>query len=319
MFEIIRTDGLCSRYTGEPLVIALGNFDGVHLGHAEILRRTVMLADELSAAPAVLSFDIHPQVAFGKGIKLITSEEDRYALFCRHGIKYAVHASFEAFKDMLSADFLSFLKSEMHCIGACCGYNFRFGKGGEGDSNDVRLSFGQNALICDRFTVNGQDVSSSEIRSMTECGRVKDAALLLGRPYSVSGTVTRGRQIGRKLDFPTANITIASHLLAPAVGIYATFTEIEGRLCPSVTNYGNNPTVTDKTDMILETHIIGFSEDIYGETVRIHFVDRIRDQKKFATLDELRTAIAHDRAEAERICNEYAKSEGGVILGSDYE
>jgi len=306
MFEIIRIDGLGGSYNGEPLVIALGNFDGVHLGHVKIINAARDLAKRLSASCAVLAFDVHPQNYFSHGsVKLITDEADRFELMRSAGAEYVVRASFARFKDMSPLGFMKLLRDGMNCVGACCGYNFRFGKNGAGTSEDISGFFAPNAVIEEKFTLDGEDVSSSEIRNAVESGNVKCAARLLGRPFFVSGRVKSGRQIGRTMDFPTANITIDASLLAPKIGIYATFTEVRGKIYPSVTNYGHNPTVTDLMDMILETYIIGFSGDIYSERIRVYFVDKIRDQKKFASVAELRQAIASDKISAERICSEY--------------
>ena len=318
MLELIRIDGLAHTDGGVgPFTVALGNFDGVHLGHAEIIKSTVGLAKSLSAEPAVFSFDVHPQLYFGNRVRLITSEEDRFALFRSYGVKYIIKASFEEFKDTEPCDFLSALKDRINCIGACCGYNFRFGKGGKGSSDDVRSFFGDGARIVDRFTLGGEDVCSSKIRALTECGRVNDAALLLGRAFSVEGTVVSGRRIGRQMNFPTANIIIDGDMLAPGVGIYATFARVDGKIYPSVTNYGNNPTVTEKTDKILETHIIGFDGDIYGKSIRVYFLEKIREQKKFSSLEELRGAILEDKNTAERICSDMGDCR--LIFDFEYE
>ena len=306
MFEIIRIDGLdsCS-YEGEPLVIALGNFDGVHLAHMQIINAARALAEEISAACAVFSFNVHPQLYFGnRSVKLITSEEDRMLLMRRAGVKYVVCADFEALKDTEPHEFLRLLSERVNCIGASCGYNFRFGKNGKGDSSDIKSYFRENVAVEKCFTINGVTVCSSGIRELTECGDVKSAALLLGRPFFVTGRVTEGRRIGRTMDFPTANIVIDNDLLAPGKGVYATYTEVDGRVYPSVTNYGTNPTVTDKGELVLETNIIGFLGNIYGRRIRVYFLEKIRDQKKFDSLASLRSAIASDRETAERIFSE---------------
>jgi len=306
MFEIIRIDGLDSGYAGEPLVVALGNFDGVHLAHMQIINAARSLAAKLSASCAVLSFDVHPQIYFAKKpVKLITSEEDRMLLMRKAGVKYAVRARFDLLKDMAPHDFLRLLREKANCVGVACGYNFRFGKGGTGKSSDIKEFFGENAAIEDRFDIGGVTVCSSGIRDMTECGDVRNAALLLGRPFFVSGGVRAGRRIRRRIDFPTANIVIDSDMLAPGKGIYATFTEVDGVVFPSVTNYGTNPTVTDLNELVLETNIIGFDGDIYGKKIRVYFLEKIREQKKFASLDALKEAISNDRSSAERICSEY--------------
>lgn len=313
MLEIIRTDGQRNAYLGEPLVVALGNFDGVHLGHRKIIDSAVSLAKKLNAECAVLAFDVHPQIYFGNGnVKLIMSEQNRFRILKNVGVRYVIRASFEKMKDMSPKDFLDVLEKDLHAVGAACGYNFSFGKGGIGKAEDIAKRFGANSTTEEHFLLLGDTVSSSRIRALTECGNVKEAALLLGRPFFVSGIVREGRRIGRTLDFPTANITIDENMLAPGEGIYATFTEINGDIYPSVTNYGSNPTVTDSKKMILETFVMNFSGDLYGENIRVFFIDKIRDQKKFPSLDHLRLQISEDKKRAESICLEY-KAQGENI------
>ncbi len=305
IFKIIKTDGF-SAYEGVPLVLALGNFDGVHLGHRQILCETVSLARRLGAAPAFWMFDVHPQRYFGNAsVKLITSADDRMQIMKQSGMEYAVIAEFGALKDMAPSEFLSFLKNEMNCVGAVCGYNFSFGKRGSGRADDVKAFFGDAAHVVPHFTLDGESVSSSRVREMIEAGEMTEAARLLGRLYSVSGEVVSGRRIGRQMDFPTANIIVPSDVVAPREGVYATFAEVGGKSYPAVTNYGTNPTVTDLKDMRLETHISGFDGDIYGNTIRISFIEKIRSPKKFASLDELKNAIAEDKKRADAICSAY--------------
>lgn len=313
MLEIIRTDREPNAYMQEPLVVALGNFDGVHLGHRRIIDSAVSLAKKLNAECAALAFDVHPQIYFGKEpLKLIMSEQDRFRILNNAGVKYVICASFEQMKDMSPKEFLDVLEKDLHAVGAVCGYNFSFGKGGVGNADDIAERFGANSVTREHFLLLGDTVSSSRIRALTECGNVKEAALLLGRPFFVSGVVKEGRHIGRTLDFPTANITIDENMLAPGEGIYATFTEINGDIYPSVTNYGNNPTVTDSKKMILETFVMNFSDDLYGKNIRVFFIDKIRDQKKFSSLDHLRSQISEDKKRAENICLEY-RSQGKNI------
>ena len=141
---------------------------------------------------------------------------------------------------------------------------------------------------------DGMHVSSSEIRMLVANGDMKRASALLGRPYFISGHVIGGRRIGRTIDFPTANIELSSEKIAPACGIYASMTRVGDRLYPSVTNFGTNPTVTSSERKLLETHIIGFSGDIYGERISVYLTRRIRDEKKFDSLPELRAQIKRD-------------------------
>jgi riboflavin kinase/FMN adenylyltransferase len=289
-------------------VIALGNFDGVHIGHSAIISKTVALAEGLSANSCVWMFDPHPMVCLTGNIQpLLTTFDERKALFAQKGIELAAIADFNAFRCMPPSDFLHFLRDELGCVGAVCGYNFSFGEYGRGKASDIVDFFGENSYVLPEMRADGMHVSSSEIRSLVSCGDVKRAALLLGRPYFISGRVVGGKRIGRTIDFPTANIELTEEKIAPACGIYASMTRVGNELYPSVTNFGTNPTVTESCRKKLETHIIGFSGDIYGESICVYLIRRIRDEKRFDSLEELRAQIERDSVYALSVFNKTEK------------
>ena len=280
-------------------VIALGNFDGVHIGHSAIIAKTVSLAKELSANACVWMFDPHPMECLtGKPQPLLTTFCERRELFAKKGIEYAAVADFNVFRHMPAQEFLRFLRDELSVVGAVCGYNYSFGEFGKGKASDIADFFGENSYVLPEMRADGMHVSSSEIRMLVANGDMKRASALLGRPYFISGHVIGGRRIGRTIDFPTANIELSSEKIAPACGIYASMTRVGDRLYPSVTNFGTNPTVTSSERKLLETHIIGFSGDIYGERISVYLTRRIRDEKKFDSLPELRAQIKRDSAYA---------------------
>ncbi len=288
--------------SGERLVIALGNFDGIHKGHAALLEKTVSLAGELSAAAAVWMFVPHPSFCLtGKPLPLITTFDERREMFAECGIQYSVNADFSSFRSMKKEDFLRFLRDELCVVGAVCGYNYSFGERGSGRCEDVLRFFGENAAVLPEMKHEDMHISSTEIRRLISEGDVLTASALLGRPYFVKGTVEHGREIGRKISFPTANITLPKDKIEPSVGIYATETLVDGKRYPSVSNYGSNPTVTEESRKKLETHIIGFDGDIYGRELRVEFIKKIRDEKKFASLEELSSQIARDMQAAEEL------------------
>ncbi len=281
------------------LVIALGNFDGVHLGHKEILQRTVALAEKLHSVAAVWMFVPHPSFCLtGKSLPLITSFAERKEIFSSLGIDCAVEADFKSFRAMKKDDFLLFLRDKLGVVGAVCGYNYSFGEYGSGNCDDVKAFFGENAIVLPEMQYEGMNVSSTSIRRLVSEGNTETARKILGRPFSVRGKVSEGRKIGRQMDFPTANVIIPGEKLSPAVGIYASETLVDGILYPSVTNFGINPTVTDLGEKRTETHIIGFHGDIYGKEITVYFYEKIRDERKFGSLSELAKQIKRDCAEA---------------------
>lgn len=277
------------------IVIALGNFDGVHIGHSAIIARTASLAKELSANSCVWMFDPHPMACLtGRPQPLLTTFEERKRLFSEKGIEFAAIADFNKFRSMRPDDFLCFLRDELGCVGAVCGYNYSFGEYGRGKADDIVEFFGSQSYVLPEMRADGLHVSSTEIRSLVTAGDMKRAAALLGRPYFISGSVVGGRMIGRTIDFPTANIEISEEKIAPACGIYASMTRVGEKLYPSVTNFGTNPTVTESMKKKLETHILGFSGDLYGENICVYLLRKIRDERKFESLDELRAQIKRD-------------------------
>ena len=277
------------------MVIALGNFDGVHIGHSAIIARTVSLARELSVNAGVWMFAPHPMVCLtGRSQPLLTTLAERKSIFADKGIECAALADFNVFRHMPPQEFLGFLRDELGCVGAVCGYNYSFGEFGKGRASAIAEFFGENSYVLPEMRADGLHVSSTEIRSLVTSGDMKRAAALLGRPYFISGRVVGGRRIGRTINFPTANIELPDEKIAPACGIYASMTRVGDVIYPSVTNFGTNPTVSGSERKKLETHIIGFSGDIYGEQISVYLIRKIRDEKRFDSLDELRAQIKRD-------------------------
>ncbi len=287
------------------LVIALGNFDGVHAGHGEILKKTVSIAKALSASSAVWMFRPHPSACLtGRPLPLITTFEERKKIFRDFGIDRVVEADFPSFRNMKKEEFLGYLKEELGAVGAVCGYNYSFGEKGSGNASDIVAFFGENAYVLPEMCMGDRKISSTEIRKLILDGDIPTANMLLHRRYFVKGIVEEGRKIGRKMNFPTANITLPEDKLPPAVGIYATETTVDGEKYPSVSNFGSNPTVSDSKSKKLETHIIGFSKDLYGKEICVEFIAKIRNEKKFSGIDELADQIAEDCENAMKLYKE---------------
>lgn len=285
-------------------VLALGNFDGVHVGHAKLIKLSADIAKERGLTPAVWTFDPDSLSRFRSGSAgrlLSQSEKDRVFASC--GADYAVYEDFTEVRDMSPEEFVrDVLVGSFGCELAVCGFNFTFGRDGAGGPELLKKlmeEYGGGAVIVPPVKRNGDVVSSSGARSLIEEGRVDEARVLLGRPYSVTLPVKEGKKLGRTLGIPTVNQSFDGLYVRPGNGIYATSVLLDGKEYCGVTNVGSRPTVnTDTSDVNCETHIIGYDGWLYGKEVRLSFFKKLRDEKKFADLEELKKAIALDEKKA---------------------
>jgi len=288
-------------------VVALGNFDGAHLGHQAIFARAAQRARQIGGTAVVYTFDPHPLKVLSPegGPGLLCTFEKKMELFASHGIEVAILADFtRAFAAMHPRDFAVKLMNGLSMDTVVAGYNYSFGQGKAGSIDYLRkmgedLGFLVEAL--DPVMLDGERVSSSLIRKTLMEGDVEKAARLLGRRYSIQGRVAHGHfRGGSVLGFPTANITTPSEVI-PAVGVYAVFAKVENRPpMGGVVNVGFNPTF-NRDDLIIETHLFDFSGDIYGAGMEIFFVKRLRDEMSFPSVERLKERIGEDVAQARRI------------------
>jgi len=287
-------------------VIALGFFDGVHLGHAALLEAANTRAKALCATPSVLTFATHPkQLITGAPVPLINSLEDKLELIERLcGIRDVVVLPFDAaFRQMTWMDFVEILRREFHAVYLVCGHDFIFGYGGEGNPSKLRELCQELSLGCDvipEISLDGQPVSSTYIRRLLEQGAMERANQFLGHPHSLSGTVDHGRKLGRTIGVPTINMALPAHVLIPARGVYATRVFLPGddaRGHMAVTNIGTRPTVEAGSRVTVESYILDFDADLYGKRVRLEFYRYLRPERKFPDIAALRAQIARDAAE----------------------
>ncbi len=302
---------------GTARVIALGFFDGVHIGHSSLLERTVELARETGASPAVFTFVSHPDTLItGYPVRLLNTLSDRADLLRRlHGIEEVIFAQFDA--DLMHMPWQTFIDEmllDKFCAsGVVCGYDFHFGYLGEG--NPARLmehcrKRGVGCDIIDRVELDGITVSSTYIRRLIAQGEVEQAERFLGHPHVISGFVTNGKKLGSKLGVPTTNIMLPAEVQEPAMGVYFTRVYIGDTSHASVTNVGCAPTVGLSEDITVETSILDFSGDLYGKFLRIDFLKYVRPERRFSSIGELSSQIQEDlssarkyfRAEGERVC-----------------
>nr|WP_325185239.1 riboflavin biosynthesis protein RibF [uncultured Oscillibacter sp.] len=288
-------------------VIALGFFDGVHLGHAALLRRAAEAAGPRDATPAVFTFDRPPkEVVTGVPCPLINSPEDRRELVSRlYGIREVIMAPFD--REMMTTSWEDFiteiLVGRYHAVHLVAGHDHRFGHKNAGTPELLQAKCAQLGLGCDiipKVEVGGITVSSTYIRRLLELGQVERAAQFLGHPHTLTGPVRHGRGVGSVRLFPTANLVIPPHVLVPSHGVYVTRVYLpDGTDYAAVTNVGTRPTLDNGADVTVEACILDFQGDLYGKRLRLEFYQRLRDELRFDSLDALRSRIAAD-AEATR-------------------
>ncbi len=283
-------------------VLALGFFDGVHEGHATLLRRTAERAREKGLEAAVLTFDVHPDVLVsGQAVALISSPEDRRELIRRgFGIETVLQLHFDrALMQMPWERFLDWVREEYAAAHLVCGHDFTFGWRGEGNPQRLREYCEKNGLGCDvmpEVCLDGASVSSTRIRGLLLEGRLEEANRLLGHPHVLTGVVCHGRHLGSTIGFPTANLTFAPGVLVPAHGVYVGRLELEGERERkyAVTNVGVRPTVDDSGAVTVESYIPDYSGDLYGKRVRLEFLAFLRPERRFDSLADLQAQIGKD-------------------------
>ena len=294
-------------------VIALGFFDGVHLGHAALLRRAVEAAGARGAAPAVFTFDRPPkEVVTGVPCPLINSPEDRRELVSRlYGIREVIMAPFD--REMMTTSWEDFvtelLVGRWHAVHLVAGHDHRFGHKNAGTPELLQAKCAQLGLGCDvipKVEVGGITVSSTYIRRLLELGQVERAAQFLGHPHTLTGPVRHGRGVGSVRLFPTANLVIPPHVLVPSHGVYVTRVYLpDGTDYAAVTNVGTRPTLDNGADVTVEACILDFQGDLYGKRLRLEFYRRLRDELRFDSLDALRSRIAADAETTRRYFEEH--------------
>ncbi len=286
--------------------ITIGNFDGVHKGHQALFERVKQLAVDLNGESAVVTFDPHPlEVLFPqKAPSFITSHRRKLDLIASCGIDATIVIPFDhEFSRMSAREFVEVVLVEK--IGAraiVVGHDYRFGHSREGDIAFLKQLGEQYGFKVETVTglrVNDTVVSSTGIRQMIVSGNIKEANRLLGRFFEVSGTVIPGRKRGVSLGFPTANIRMPA-LASPRTGVYVVEAEVDGKTYGGAANLGYNPTFGD-TDLSLEAHLFDFSQDIYGKSITVRFIDRLRDELRFSSPDELAAQIRKDVDAAKEI------------------
>lgn len=280
-------------------VIALGFFDGVHLGHAALLRTVTEIARQTGRVPAAVTFDHHPKdlIPGAQRVPLLNTPAEREALMRRlYGIQEVIVLPFdEHMRDMDWRDFVTELLVKRYgAAHLVAGHDFHFGRRGEGNPERLCALCAQLGLGCDiigKVELDGVTVSSTYIRELIQSGDMERAARFLGHPHAVSGPVVHGKQLGRTIGIPTSNLIIPEGVLTPAFGVYATQVHTGQGTFLGVTNVGVRPTVEDTDRVTVEPWILDFSGDLYSQTIRVDFYKQLRGERKFPSIDALKAAI----------------------------
>src|SRR5512139_650818 len=289
--------------------LTIGVFDGVHRGHQQIIRGMVAGAHENGVPAVVLTFDPHPARIFGRGeIKLLTLPEERAELLAAMGVDLVVTHPFDrSFADTTAFEFMKLVKQHLGVSHLVLGYDATVGKNREGNAarlQEIGRELGYSIEVVTALSDESGVISSTEIRKLIATGNVRDAARLMGHPYTLHGPVVSGDQRGRTIDVPTANIEYSPDKLIPANGIYACRASLKGQKYDAAVNVGFNPTFTpDKKTANVEAHLFDFKREIYGEDVHLEFVARLRDELRFNSVDALLEQIWKDIGETKRILN----------------
>ncbi len=294
-----------SEYTrSAPLALTMGSFDGVHLAHAEVIKSLVREAKERQCLAALMTFDPHPRMVLNKDpdkLKLLSTADENAAKLASLGLDMLFVVPFDqAFSNQSALDFLQLLVNRLGVSHLVIGYNHRFGKDREGDYaflNEQTKTLPFTVQEIGRHALDQMAVSSSKIRISLDSGDVALAQMFLGYSYTLCGTVVHGDQVGRRLGYPTANLRVEdSHKLVPKSGIYAAHVKVGDRWFKCMAYIGPRPTLNDQGISVIEINILDFKEDLYGQSMSVRFLSRLRDDRKFDSLEDLQAQIRLDES-----------------------
>lgn len=297
-------------YPETSVVATTGFFDGVHKGHTAVLHRLKEIAKQHNIPSCVITYWPHPRITLGKdnGLKLLSTFEEKAKLIEKQGIDYLIVIPFTSdFSQVNTFDFLSeYLQKALHVKYLVVGYDHHIGKGATSGFEQIKSlgnELGMEVEMVGANKLQDVNISSTKIRNAIHLGNIPQANEMLGYEYEISGKVTTGKRIGNTIGYPTANITIGEdYKLIPKSGVYVAKAVVDGKEYGGMLSIGNNPTIDpNSTIQHVEIHIFNFSRNIYGENIQVRFVERIRDNKRFNGLEELKEALDSDKVISQKI------------------
>ena len=288
------------------LSIALGFFDGVHLGHQTVISRTVSYAKEMDTKSAVITFKDHPcSYFYDLTPEYVLTREIRRERIANLGADYLFELDFSKYATLTAQEYLEdTLVKNFSPIGITTGFNHNFGKDRGGGTEFLQANsscYGYKYFLIPPQKLNDEVISSTAIRLALKEGNIEKSNAMLGYKFYINGTVVRGKQLGKTLGFPTANLTYPQELIRLPLGVYVTKTTYNGRIYQSITNVGKCPTVADCYDVCTETHILNFDTNIYGKHLTVEFLHYLRPEKKFSSILELKQQINEDLERVKQI------------------
>ncbi|MDY2960643.1 MAG: bifunctional riboflavin kinase/FAD synthetase [Hornefia sp.] len=291
-------------YGLEETAVALGNFDGVHLGHQKLIKEMVECSRAKDLKSLVFTFSNHPKDLLPGAVKVknILYQNEKAEIVQSLGVDYLVNVPFTAeIMNMEPKNFIEkILLKKFNMKAAFCGFNYRFGLKAKGNPHVLR-EYGERYSFTvsemEPFKIKDEVVSSSLIRTLIASGQVERCKTYMGRNYEIGGDVVVGNRLGRKLGFPTSNLVIDESMVTPPNGVYVTYVDYNGKRYPSVTNVGTKPTIGEY-DKNVETHIFDFDKELYGKRIIVEFLKKTRDEVKFDDFEDLSAQIIRDCKEA---------------------
>ncbi|MCK4800624.1 MAG: bifunctional riboflavin kinase/FAD synthetase [Anaerolineales bacterium] len=281
--------------------LTIGSYDGVHKGHQQILLALVEQAHQNGQPAVVVTFHPHPVLVINEEERpfYLTLPDERAQLLGALGVDIILTYPFSRKTSQTSArEFISLLHTQLHFSQLWIGYDFALGKDREGNSSrlmELGQEFGYSLKDTPPFYMNGELVSSSRIRKHLRDGEIQQAAAFLGRPFEITGKVIKGKNRGKSLGFATSNLDVPQEMVNIKPGVYACWASVQGQNWKAVTNIGFRPTFGDGLLVpLIETHLLGFSGDLYGEDIHLRFIDRLRDEMKFEQVSELQAQVQMD-------------------------
>ena len=293
-------------YIEEPTAVTLGKFDGLHRGHELLMQTVLKYSKKYQVASVAFTFDIPPRncVEGVTGTVLTTIEEKEY-IFEKQGLDYLIECPFnKEVMCMQPKDFIAWLCRSLHMKYVVVGTDFRFGYKRAGDYETLQKYeevYGYKTIVIDKLKDVNRDISSTYVREEIAVGNIRKANELLGYHYFIKSEIVHGRKLGRTIGIPTINMILPSDKLLPPNGVYVTEVLVDGKLYMGVTNVGCKPTVSDENIVGVETYIDNFNQDIYGEKIVVYFIDYIRSEMKFHSVEELRIQMQKDIKKAREL------------------
>lgn len=297
---MILLDDIIIKDNSKANYVALGSFDGLHLGHLSLIRKAISLAKENNGNSMVFTYKNHPLSIIKPELapKIIMDLQSKLQCLKNENVDVVAIRTFtKEFMEMSPEDFIKVLSVDYNVKGIIVGFNFRFGHKNEGDIKlleSLKEKYGYEVWVMEPFKYNEEVISSTRIRKSILEGEVNEAIKMLSRPYSIRGIVKHGKKLGRTIGFPTANLGFDEKIIIPKIGVYYTNVIWNDKIFKGITSVGYNPTVNGQ-DLTIETYILDFDNEIYGQEIEVLFVDRIRDEKKFDSLDALVENLKKDK------------------------